>query len=198
MSATTYICTECDAPRSEDKYTYTRCGRRLRVCNSCRDHLREHCAHALASKKPCRHTQRRRRCVDCGGVDICEHLIRKNRCHVCEPVRAESARIQLVTSAAPLLKENLYIAELGCDRDTLRAHLSRYFSGNMSFSNYMRSWVADHRIPLLYRANKDDVVTMEDIATRAHYTNLQPLHKYLNNVKCNNRRPDLDAVLNDA
>ena len=57
---------------------------------------------------------------------------------------------------------------LGCDINTLKAHLESQFKENMSWDNY-GEWHVDHIIPLASAKNEDELIAL------CHYTNLQPL-----------------------
>ena len=57
---------------------------------------------------------------------------------------------------------------LGCDWETLRAHLERRFHAGMTWDNY-GEWHVDHIVPLA------SAETAEQLHALCHYTNLQPL-----------------------
>lgn len=66
-------------------------------------------------------------------------------------------------------KKNTHFAEyIGCDLDSLKAHLEAQFSPGMTWDNYGK-WHIDHIIPL------SSAKTPEEMYKLCHYTNLQPL-----------------------
>lgn len=57
---------------------------------------------------------------------------------------------------------------LGCDFETLAAHLAAKFQPGMSWEN-RGEWHIDHIVPLATAQTEEDVIRLN------HYTNLQPL-----------------------
>ena len=69
---------------------------------------------------------------------------------------------------------------IGCDKDTLKEHLSKQFTDEMNFDNY-GDWEVDHVKPIsLY-----DMCKIEDILKCFNYKNLQPLWSEDNKKKYN-------------
>lgn len=65
---------------------------------------------------------------------------------------------------------------LGCDWDTLKAHIESKFTAKMSWEN-RHLWEIDHIIPLGYATTEEEVLKL------SVYTNLQPLWTFVNNAK---------------
>lgn len=77
-------------------------------------------------------------------------------------------------------KKNTHFTKyIGCDRDTLIAHIESQFQEGMSWDN-MGKWHLDHKIPL------DSAKTEQELYTLNHYTNLQPLWA-IDNIKKGNK-----------
>lgn len=71
-----------------------------------------------------------------------------------------------------LLKTARTMQFIGCDRDTLRAHIEAQFQPGMSWLNYGRAgWHLDHKRPCA----SFDLSDPEQQRACFHYTNLQPL-----------------------
>jgi hypothetical protein len=68
---------------------------------------------------------------------------------------------------------------LGCTIEEFRNHITSKFKDGMTWDNY-GEWEIDHIIPLMYQNP-----TIDDIVTRLHWTNTQPLWKHDNAVKGN-------------
>lgn len=61
---------------------------------------------------------------------------------------------------------------IGCDIETLKAHIESLFQTGMSWGNWgMWGWHLDHKIPL----SKFDLTDPEQLKKACHYSNLQPL-----------------------
>ena len=68
---------------------------------------------------------------------------------------------------------------IGCDRHTLRRHISRQFQPGMTFENYGPVWHLDHISPCkLY-----NLFDLQDRLACFHYTNLQPMFSRENKRK---------------
>ena len=85
---------------------------------------------------------------------------------------ATTRRVRNRTAAAFRLggysKRPLTKIVLGCDWETLKAHIEERFAPGMSWDN-RREWHIDHIRPLASAMTEDDLVAL------CHYTNLQPL-----------------------
>lgn len=65
---------------------------------------------------------------------------------------------------------------IGCDWETLKAHIESKFTNKMTWEN-RHLWVIDHIIPLASATSEEDVYRL------SHYSNLQPLWEEVNNAK---------------
>lgn len=77
-------------------------------------------------------------------------------------------RIRMALSSVGYTKKSRTTEIIGCDLETLKAHISRQFLKGMTWGN-RRDWHIDHIIPLSKAETEDDVVRLN------HYTNLRPL-----------------------
>lgn len=85
---------------------------------------------------------------------------------------------------------------LGCNRDTLKAHLQSLFKAGMTWENYGRAgWHIDHKIPL---ASFSDMTDPAQQRKAFHYTNLQPLWAIENMSKGKKILDDLSSVSTDG
>jgi hypothetical protein len=67
---------------------------------------------------------------------------------------------------------------LGCSIEELRIILESKFDESMTWENYGIIWDIDHIVPLSTAKTEEDVIRLN------HYTNLQPLDRYINrNIK---------------
>ncbi|CAH6418216.1 Hypothetical protein HVR_LOCUS83, partial [uncultured virus] len=76
-------------------------------------------------------------------------------------------------------KEKKTLEYLGCDIQTFRAHIESKFTLGMSWDNYGK-WEIDHTIPIKY-----DNPSLEQVITRLHWKNTQPMWKPENASKGN-------------
>lgn len=158
------------------------CGRQKYSCRKCRG--KSICLHGRF--KPsclecggisiCKHGRREQCCRDCKGTSICEHDRRKGRCKICDPLGhlahlSRSAVERAVKSDAKMKHSMEYI---GCNTQMLKKHIEQQFKPGMTWENHGKIWHIDHKIPLKYREG-DNKVTQEELISRLHYTNLQPL-----------------------
>lgn len=65
---------------------------------------------------------------------------------------------------------------IGCDWETLKAHIESKFTNKMTWEN-RHLWVIDHIIPLASATSEEEVYRL------CHYSNLQPLWEEVNNAK---------------
>lgn len=79
-----------------------------------------------------------------------------------------SARIRAVLKGKGYAKNTKTAEVLGCDLETLKAHIESKFWPGMSWGNY-GEWQIDHIKPLA------SAETIEDVYRLNHYSNLQPL-----------------------
>jgi len=122
----------------------------------------------------CEHGKRRGRCGECGGGALCEHGTRRDYCKECNPdgylVNLMRSRVYSALKAKNVSKNKRTMEYVGCDVDTLRAHLERQFVDGMTWEN-QGEWHIDHVRPCA-SFNLDN----EDERHKCfHYTNLQPL-----------------------
>lgn len=72
-------------------------------------------------------------------------------------------------------KGSISTAELlGCDKETLKAHLEAKFSDGMNWDNYglgKDKWSIDHIVPM----SKFNLADPDELKRACHYTNLQPM-----------------------
>lgn len=66
---------------------------------------------------------------------------------------------------------------IGCNSQTLKAHIEYQFRDGMTWENHGTVWELDHRIPLSSTTNETEIKQL------CHYTNLQPLLKQENREK---------------
>ncbi len=78
------------------------------------------------------------------------------------------SRIYDALSARGWVKRDRIKNILGCEYETLKAHIESQFIDGMSWEN-RNQWHIDHRVPLASAKNEDDVLKL------FHYKNLQPL-----------------------
>ena len=72
---------------------------------------------------------------------------------------------------------------LGCSFEEFKIHIESSFTEEMSWSNYSIYWQLDHKIPISWAKNEDDVYKLN------HYTNFQPLF-WKDNISKGNRWRD--------
>lgn len=128
----------------------------------------------------CQHNKHRYRCKKCGGGGICEHGKEKSKCPTCDAIgHLKSVVSCRVRSALMGNKTKKTIEYLGCDIETYRCYLESKFVQGMSWDNYGQ-WEIDHIVPVKYNNP-----TMNDVISRLHYTNTQPMWKDDNAAKGN-------------
>lgn len=72
---------------------------------------------------------------------------------------------------------------LGCDFETFKEHIEVQFTDDMNWDNYASYWQLDHKIPISWSENEEDVYKLN------HYTNFQPLF-WKDNISKGNRWED--------
>lgn len=140
-------------------------------------------------------------CIECGGTFPLDKLKKSNLCYYCCPfcrLKRERNRIgrkketdklfrekeRIRSSILSSLKEKSFrkngIAEkyLGCSKEEFNNRIASLFRSGMSWEN-RDEFEIDHVIPL------SEVKEVEDIKKLWHYTNLQPLWGWENNLKSN-------------
>lgn len=92
-------------------------------------------------------------------------------------------RTREVLKAKSWNKSNKFKQYIGCDLETLKAHIEAQFQPGMSWENQGRGsnkWHIDHIIPL------DSANNEQELYKLCHYTNLQPLWE-VDNLKKSNK-----------
>jgi hypothetical protein len=72
---------------------------------------------------------------------------------------------------------------LGCDFETFKEHIESQFTNDMNWNNYASYWQLDHKTPISWSENEEDVYKLN------HYTNFQPLF-WKDNISKGNRWED--------
>jgi hypothetical protein len=155
----------------------------------------------------CEHNRQRHLCLDCGGSQICSHQIQKASCKVCDP--AGHLRLVVANRVRDALdggKEKGTLEYLGCNIVAFRAHIEAQFQPGMTWENHGKgdgTWQIDHIIPIKYPGADGDPPTLEEVASRLHYTNTQPMWTTENIAKGNRfigrpRQVGLNELLAEA
>lgn len=79
------------------------------------------------------------------------------------------------------VKKQKTMQYFGCTSDELKVHLQSKFKHGMSWNNYGPVWEVDHIVP----CDSFDLTDDYQVRLCNHYTNLQPMLKYLNRSKSN-------------
>ena len=197
-------CGKCKSYKYPRQF-YNSTGRLLKTCTDCRERSKKsrdknRCEHNREKSRCkecggvsiCEHNRRKSQCKECGGVSICEHNREKSRCKecggasICEHNRQKSqckdcdfhgylghtVRCQ-VYRALKHEKELSSQEYLGCNTQLLKEHIEKQWDEKMNWDNY-GEWHIDHIKPLKYR-EEGELPSLEELARRCHYTNLQPL-----------------------
>jgi len=72
---------------------------------------------------------------------------------------------------------------LGCSYDEFKFYIESQFTEEMYWENYADYWQLDHKIPISWAKNEEEVYELN------HYTNFQPLF-WKENISKGNRRSD--------
>lgn len=108
-----------------------------------------------------------------------KHLINKYRTNI-EYKILSNLRRRLLTVLKRNKKADSTIKLIGCSKQQLKSHLESKFKNNMNWNNYGRGgWVIDHILP----CSSFDLSQELEQRRCFHYTNLQPLWEYENNLK---------------
>lgn len=70
---------------------------------------------------------------------------------------------------------------LGCSFEEFKIHIESLFTEEMNWSNYATYWQLDHKTPISWAKNEEDVYKLN------HYTNFQPMY-WKDNISKGNRR----------
>lgn len=158
-----YYCKECKGKGICEHNNYKR------TCKEC------------GGKQLCEHKKDKRRCTKCGGEHICQHERYIKECLQCSP---DEYLIRLIRR--PLARKTgtkatrVQILEyLGCSIEKYMRHLESQFEEGMTWSNH-GEWHIDHIVPLEY-----STPTRDEVRSRIHYTNTQPLWAHDNIGKRN-------------
>ena len=176
-----YQCRDCC------KTAFCEHSRRRRMCKECIgssicEHLRlRNICKECNGSSICEHSNRRNLCKDCHGSFICEHSKERNTCNICDPAGYLSnicrSRIRNALKSNKELHSREYI---GCSIEVFKQHIESQFKQDMTWENYGSLWHIDHKIPLKY-GNP----TIEEVISRLHYTNTQPMYASENLSKGN-------------
>ena len=95
----------------------------------------------------------------------------KCRCRYCDPLGhlCHVVRSQ-VSKALKKKKEFTSQKYIDCDMETFKKHIEEKFTEGITWDNYGEVWHIDHKIPLKYNNP-----TLEEVCTRLHYSNTQPM-----------------------
>jgi hypothetical protein len=130
----------------------------------------------------CEHNRQRPICRDCGGSQICQHGRQRPTCKYCNFAGYISnvVRSQVRNALKKYNQQKINNPEfLGCDIDDFKQHIEQQFKEGMNWDNYGQ-WHIDHITPIKY-GNP----TIEEVYTRLHYTNTQPMWAADNIAKSN-------------
>ena len=92
-----------------------------------------------------------------------------------DPLFRLKSNLRTRTSAAirrgGFTKASGLVEIMGCDWETLYAHITARLDPGMTWDNYGKAWVIDHHIPLASAKGEQEIIAL------CHYTNLRPLDK---------------------
>ena len=80
-------------------------------------------------------------------------------------------------------KSKKTIEILGCDFETFKKHIESQFTDDMNWYNYASYWQLDHKTPISWSENEEDVYKLN------HYSNFQPLF-WKDNISKGNKWED--------
>lgn len=175
-----YHCFECQGKgiciHNKRKYQCRDC-RGAAFCQH--DKYKAYCSECGGSGL-CLHNKRRYKCKLCGGGGICSHNKERGKCAICDPIgHLKSIISHRVWSALKNNKINKTVEYLGCDIETYKIYIESKFTAGMRWDNY-GDWEIDHIIPIKY-----DNPSLEEVITRLHWTNTQPMWQHENASKGN-------------
>lgn len=176
----------------------------------------------------------KRICINCGDTTArcstckkriaieCFELVKGLRMKTCDPCRrskwqGKSLGAHLRQISATRVRDAIGMAGragrsteeiIGCSIDELRRHIEGQFCTGMSWDNHgVRGWHIDHIVPLKAPGINGGEPTLEEIRSRLHWTNTQPLWAFDNISKGNKlvgiratdrlSDEDLDAILGE-
>ncbi len=133
---------------------------------------------------------RKRYCRECGGSALCKRHL-KQVCRECDPIghlkSSLRSRINSGLKAAHLPKTKRTLEYLGCTLEFYRAYLQEKFQEGMKWENWGKgsgTWQIDHVCPVQFKRDGKKP-TGNEVETRLHYTNTQPLWSIENMAKGN-------------
>lgn len=126
----------------------------------------------------------------CRAGHLAERFVTNGQCVVCNAQKARNRERQKSRDdPAYRLFRNVHrragqalggsaspSASVGATMQTLRHYIEAQFRPGMSWENY-RQWEVDHILPL------SGATSFDDLVSRCHYTNLQPLWRRQNRMK---------------
>ena len=119
----------------------------------------------------CFHNERKSRCRNCKGSEVCEHNKRKYQCKDCDLPKymlvLQRNNLRRVLKQSTLQKKKKTIEYLGCSPEQFINHIQSKMTTNMNFDNIH----LDHIKPVS-KFNLDDE---EEFKMCCHFTNFQPL-----------------------
>lgn len=143
---------------------------------------REVCADCGGSQM-CEHRRRRERCVECKGSSICEHNRRRHKCSICSPVGYTLEKARRAVARALRMRGCIKDARtqtlLGCSPSEFYEYLQRKIAAwNAEFEEQigLDTMACDHCKPLTAGGDLHELM---------HFTNMQPMPRWLNLFKSN-------------
>ena len=176
-----HTCKDCQGSsiceHSRQRSTCKICG----GSNICEHSRQRHTCKECDGTSICEHSRIKNLCKDCQGASICEHSKERNKCNICDLTghlaQICRTRIRHALKSNKELKSQEYI---GCSIEVFKRHIESQFKDDMTWNNYGSLWHIDHKIPLKY-GNP----TIDEVISRLHYTNTQPLYASENISKGN-------------
>ena len=127
-------------------------------------------------------------CKGCAGSQLCKkHL--KQFCKECHPIKYLIQMVRTHIKYALTNKSKHSLEYLGCTGEFYHSYLEEQFQDGMTWENHGAghgNWNIDHIIPLMYLNERGEPPSQEEIESRLHYTNTQPLW-YEDNMAKGNR-----------
>lgn len=126
----------------------------------------------------------------CKGGHVAERYVTNGQCVPCNAFTARLREARRSSQQTPYrLFRNIHrrtgqalrglaspVAAVGAPLQVVCAHIEDRFGPGMCWENY-RQWEVDHILPL------SGAVSLDDLVSRCHYTNLQPLWRRQNRMK---------------
>ncbi len=179
-----YTCSVC--------YNKLRCSHNRVDCTCIICHEEKRCPHDRLKMKCsrcnpnllCVHNIGKHNCVTCTPNLLCEHDTLKYRCKICNPLGhlKHTMRIR-VRNVLQTKKSKHTVDYLGCSVEFLKDHLERQFEPEMTWENH-GAWHIDH-IDHIKPLTPVNPISYDELISRFHYSNLQPLWARDNLVKGN-------------